>query len=292
MKIITKDFHISTKNRCEFIDITNQVGSFAGKSGISDGDAIVYCPHTTAGITINENADRSVIHDILLTLEELIPHRRPGYRHSEGNSDSHCKSSLKQKGIRVGTSALAILLTANLAEAVSLPSTLVAALGRLAIAGVRSLGAVWGGMIMAKKMLIMTGVFAILLLLVYPVLHWYGAQVPSKAPTDNAGLTAVESVYSAAVDDIAGVVEEAVGAAPVVAAGQDAVGALDARVAQATADIAAAYDAWLDAHWEWGAADVIADIEVTTDHLILATLELLVPVERVEPPTIVVVVKV
>ncbi len=94
MKIVTKDFHISTKNRNEFVDITSQVASFVSKAGVKDGDVIVYCPHTTAAITINENADRSVVHDILLTLEELIPHNRAGYRHSEGNSDSHCKSSI------------------------------------------------------------------------------------------------------------------------------------------------------------------------------------------------------
>jgi secondary thiamine-phosphate synthase enzyme len=94
MKVITKDFHISTRNRCEFVDITSEVASLVGKSGVKEGDAIIYCPHTTAGITINENADRSVVHDILLTLEELIPHLRPGYRHDEGNSDAHCKSSL------------------------------------------------------------------------------------------------------------------------------------------------------------------------------------------------------
>jgi secondary thiamine-phosphate synthase enzyme len=94
MKIVTKDFHISTKNRCEFVDITGEVASAVSKSGVKDGDAIVYCPHTTAGITVNENADRSVVHDILLTLEELVPHNREGYRHEEGNSDAHCKSSM------------------------------------------------------------------------------------------------------------------------------------------------------------------------------------------------------
>ncbi|MCJ7728973.1 MAG: secondary thiamine-phosphate synthase enzyme YjbQ [Sedimentisphaerales bacterium] len=106
MKIVTKDFHISTKQRCEFVDITSQVASFINKSGIKDGDAIVYCPHTTAGITVNENADRSVVHDILLTLEELVPRLRAGYQHDEGNSDAHCKSSLigcsKQFVIRDG----------------------------------------------------------------------------------------------------------------------------------------------------------------------------------------------
>jgi len=94
MKIIQEEFRISTKNRNQMIDITSQVRSFVSQSGITNGDAIVYCPHTTAAITINENADPSVPHDILLTLEELLPHHRPGYRHSEGNSDAHCKSSL------------------------------------------------------------------------------------------------------------------------------------------------------------------------------------------------------
>jgi len=112
MKIIQEDFRISTKSRNQMIDITSQVRSFVSQSGITKGDAIVYCPHTTAAITINENADPSVPHDILLTLEELLPHHRPGYRHSEGNSDAHCKSSLlgcseqiliKDKSLNLGT---------------------------------------------------------------------------------------------------------------------------------------------------------------------------------------------
>jgi secondary thiamine-phosphate synthase enzyme len=94
MNIIQNDFRISTKSRNQMIDITSQVGSLVGGSGVTDGDVIVYCPHTTAAITINENADPSVPHDLLLTLEELLPRHRSGYRHSEGNSDSHCKSSL------------------------------------------------------------------------------------------------------------------------------------------------------------------------------------------------------
>jgi secondary thiamine-phosphate synthase enzyme len=94
MKIVQEDFRVNTKRRNQMIDITSQVRALVGQSGVTDGDAIVYCPHTTAAITINENADPSVPHDILLTLEELMPQRRAGYRHSEGNSDSHCKSSL------------------------------------------------------------------------------------------------------------------------------------------------------------------------------------------------------
>jgi len=107
VKVVTKDFHISTKQRCEFVDITGEVASFVSKAGVKEGDAIVYCPHTTAGITINENADPSVVHDILLTLDELVPRHRAGYRHSEGNSDAHCKSTLvgcsKQVLIKDGT---------------------------------------------------------------------------------------------------------------------------------------------------------------------------------------------
>ena len=94
MKIVKEDFRVNTKSRNEMIDITSQVRTAVTQSGITKGDAIVYCSHTTAAITINENADPSVPHDILLTLEQLFPQRRPGYRHSEGNSDSHCKSSL------------------------------------------------------------------------------------------------------------------------------------------------------------------------------------------------------
>ena len=112
MKIVEKDFRINTKHRNQMIDITSQVGSLVTQSGITNGDVIVYCPHTTAAITINENADPSVPYDILLTLAELVPHHRPGYRHSEGNSDAHCKSSLigcsrqiliKDKSLELGT---------------------------------------------------------------------------------------------------------------------------------------------------------------------------------------------
>jgi secondary thiamine-phosphate synthase enzyme len=94
MKVYQKDFSVSTKKRNEMIDITSGINAIIKDSGINDGEVTVYCSHTTAGITINENADPSVPHDILLTLSELFPQNRPGYRHSEGNSDSHCKSSL------------------------------------------------------------------------------------------------------------------------------------------------------------------------------------------------------
>ncbi len=94
MKVIEETISVRTSSRNEMIDITSQVQNVISKNGADSGMAIVSCPHTTAAITINENADPDVPHDILLTLEALIPELRKGYRHNEGNSDSHVKSSL------------------------------------------------------------------------------------------------------------------------------------------------------------------------------------------------------
>ncbi len=94
MKITTKTFSVSTHSRNELVDITGKIEKAVADSGISQGTITIFCPHTTAGITINENADPDVVHDILLTLEELLPQMRSGYRHSEGNSDAHVKSSI------------------------------------------------------------------------------------------------------------------------------------------------------------------------------------------------------
>jgi len=76
------------------VDVTERVSEFVRASGIQKGLAVIYVPHTTAGITINENADPSVVHDILLTLNQLVPPDQPGYRHNEGNSDAHVKAGL------------------------------------------------------------------------------------------------------------------------------------------------------------------------------------------------------
>ena len=85
------EFSLSTPRK-DFYDITTQVRESVSKSGASDGIAIVYCPHTTAGITINENADPDVVYDLLLGLEKAFPDR-PEFRHGEGNSTAHLKAS-------------------------------------------------------------------------------------------------------------------------------------------------------------------------------------------------------
>ncbi|MFH1875756.1 MAG: secondary thiamine-phosphate synthase enzyme YjbQ [Candidatus Omnitrophota bacterium] len=84
---------IITNKRNEFIDITTHLQGVVKDSKVKDGMCVVFCPHTTAGLTINENADSSVQHDILKHLAEVIPQRN-GFTHSEGNSDAHIKSSL------------------------------------------------------------------------------------------------------------------------------------------------------------------------------------------------------
>ncbi len=85
---------IKTQYRCQFVDITGDVVKVVRGSRISDGILLIFCPHTTAGITINENADPSVLSDINLKTSKFIDHNDPDYRHGEGNSDSHLKSSL------------------------------------------------------------------------------------------------------------------------------------------------------------------------------------------------------
>ncbi len=89
---------IKTKRRSEFVDITAQVRSIVNKSNVSHGICWLYIPHTTAGITINEHADPSVVSDIQGQLSKLIP-PEAGYGHMEGNADAHIKATL------TGTSA-------------------------------------------------------------------------------------------------------------------------------------------------------------------------------------------
>ena len=95
------EYSLTTQHE-DFYNITPQLREAIAKSGIASGYAIVYCPHTTAGITINENADSDVVRDLLLGLREAFPDRLE-FRHSEGNSIAHLKAST------MGSSATVII---------------------------------------------------------------------------------------------------------------------------------------------------------------------------------------
>jgi secondary thiamine-phosphate synthase enzyme len=84
---------VSTRARVEMIDITSAVAEAIRQEKIADGLAVVFVPHTTAGVTINENADPTVVRDILTEMNKMVPFE-DGYHHSEGNSAAHIKSSL------------------------------------------------------------------------------------------------------------------------------------------------------------------------------------------------------
>jgi|AntAceMinimDraft_18_1070375.scaffolds.fasta_scaffold04098_7 secondary thiamine-phosphate synthase enzyme len=92
MKTIKKS--IITNKRTELLDITNVIQKEINDSKFNNGIVVIFTPHTTAGITINENADPDVKIDIDYKINKLIPKNDPNYLHSEGNSDSHLKSSI------------------------------------------------------------------------------------------------------------------------------------------------------------------------------------------------------
>ena len=91
---------VKSRSRSEMIDITPLIQKKINQSEIQEGICVVYVPHTTAGVTINEGADPSVCDDILNKLNRLIP-KDEGYRHMEGNSDSHIKASLTGSSVTV-----------------------------------------------------------------------------------------------------------------------------------------------------------------------------------------------
>ena len=84
---------VKTQSRTDLIDITSDVQNTVRSSGIADGLCLLYVPHTTAAITINESADPSVKDDLLMILNEIVPWKAK-YRHLEGNSPAHVKSTL------------------------------------------------------------------------------------------------------------------------------------------------------------------------------------------------------
>ena len=91
---------ISTSRQTEFLDITRKVEKIISESRVSEGLALIYCPHTTAGVTINEGADPSVQEDILKILNQMVPFKG-SYRHGEGNSPAHIKASLIGSSVTV-----------------------------------------------------------------------------------------------------------------------------------------------------------------------------------------------
>lgn len=92
-------FTVETRHHTEFVNIDAQVRQALRETGLENGLLHLHVPHTTAGITINENADPDVQHDILLALEKAVPWRSPEYRHDEGNSAAHVKASMMGAGL-------------------------------------------------------------------------------------------------------------------------------------------------------------------------------------------------
>jgi len=95
-----KEIPIRTTRRCELVNITGEVQAFLKEAKAHNGLLVLFVPHTTAGVTINENADPDVMRDIISFTSGLIP-EDAGFSHSEGNSDAHIKSSLFSPSLTV-----------------------------------------------------------------------------------------------------------------------------------------------------------------------------------------------
>jgi secondary thiamine-phosphate synthase enzyme len=98
--VLHEQLPIRTHKRCHWIDITEGIQDIISRSGLDRGMVFACSLHTTAGLTINENADPDVETDFFSTLARIVPHQGP-YRHSEGNSDSHLKASLVGLGVQI-----------------------------------------------------------------------------------------------------------------------------------------------------------------------------------------------
>jgi secondary thiamine-phosphate synthase enzyme len=91
---------VKTGRRCEWLDISAQVKKAVAGSGVQEGICVVFVPHTTAAVTVNENADPDVPHDVSLALDRISPHRGE-FRHGEGNSDAHTKTALADPSLTI-----------------------------------------------------------------------------------------------------------------------------------------------------------------------------------------------
>ena len=94
-------FEIKSQSRSQMIEVTGRVQALVADAGITAGVVIVYVPHTTAAVTINENADPDVAHDFLKQLDAMVPWEQPFYRHGEGNSAAHVKASMMGASVTV-----------------------------------------------------------------------------------------------------------------------------------------------------------------------------------------------
>lgn len=103
-------FSVRTRTREEMVEITDEVQRRLKAAGATEGVCVLFVRHTTAGLTINENADPDVVHDMLLYLRERIPQMYPGFRHAEGNSDAHLKTSFFGSSVTVPFSEGKLLL--------------------------------------------------------------------------------------------------------------------------------------------------------------------------------------
>jgi secondary thiamine-phosphate synthase enzyme len=93
-------FSIQTRKHSQFLDITAEIQSCVSDAGLGNGVVTVFVPHTTSGITVNENADPDVVRDIMQALDNAVPWDA-GYRHSEGNAAAHVKSSIMGSSVQI-----------------------------------------------------------------------------------------------------------------------------------------------------------------------------------------------
>jgi len=103
------EFNVRTNSQNDWINITSQVQKAVAASGISEGICVVFVPHTTAAVTLNENADSDVPHDMNLALNMISPDRRE-FRHGEGNSAAHVKTTLTGPSLTLIVSGGRLLL--------------------------------------------------------------------------------------------------------------------------------------------------------------------------------------
>jgi secondary thiamine-phosphate synthase enzyme len=105
-----QEIHLKTNSSAAMVDISHQVKSVTAQSGITEGLVVVSVPHTTAGITINENADPDVVRDMLADLDRLVPQQQEYYQHYEGNSAAHMKAVLTGFSVTLPLSAGKLVL--------------------------------------------------------------------------------------------------------------------------------------------------------------------------------------